>query len=128
MIYLDSSVLLAQLLRERREPPEAIWQADLVSSRLLEYEVWVRMHARGLAVANRRAIEAALAEIVLIELAPYVLRRALEPFPVQLRTLDVLHVSTIEYLRDIGQIIQLASYDQRLNAAARALEIELVPL
>jgi len=128
MIYLDSSVLLAQLLRERREPPEAIWQADLVSSRLLEYEVWVRMHARGLAAANRRAIETTLAEIVLIELAPFVLKRALEPFPVQLRTLDVLHVSTIEYLRDIGQIIQLASYDQRLNAAARALEIELVPL
>ena len=48
MIYLDSSVALAHLLVEDRAPPETIWQAPLISSRLLEYEVWNRVHACGL--------------------------------------------------------------------------------
>lgn len=49
MIYLDTSVALAQLLAEDRPPPEKLWQESLVSSRLLEYELWTRIHARRLA-------------------------------------------------------------------------------
>ena len=49
MIYLDSSVALAQLLGEGRSPPQALWQEPLVSSRLIEYEIWNRVHARGFA-------------------------------------------------------------------------------
>ena len=48
LIYLDSSVALAQLLAEDRTPPETLWQESLVASRLLEYEVWNRVNARGL--------------------------------------------------------------------------------
>lgn len=40
MIYLDSSVALAHLLVEDRVPPAALWAEPLVSSRLLEYELW----------------------------------------------------------------------------------------
>lgn len=40
MIYLDTSVALAHLLAEDRRPPEALWDETLVSSRLLEYELW----------------------------------------------------------------------------------------
>ena len=39
MIYVDSSVVLADLLAEPRSPPEALWDKDLASSRLLVYEV-----------------------------------------------------------------------------------------
>jgi len=39
LIYLDSSVALAQLFGEGRSPPEALWQEPLVSSRLLEYGI-----------------------------------------------------------------------------------------
>jgi antitoxin (DNA-binding transcriptional repressor) of toxin-antitoxin stability system len=39
LIYLDSSVALAQLFGEGRSPPDALWQEPLVSSRLLEFEV-----------------------------------------------------------------------------------------
>jgi hypothetical protein len=45
VIYLDTSVALAQLLAEDRLPPERLWQETLVSSRLLEYEIWNRIHA-----------------------------------------------------------------------------------
>ena len=39
MIYLDTSVVLAQLLAEDRIPPAGLWRQSLVSSRLLQYEL-----------------------------------------------------------------------------------------
>jgi hypothetical protein len=42
MIYLDSSVALAYLLAEDRYPTNALWDQPIVSSRLLECEVWSR--------------------------------------------------------------------------------------
>jgi mRNA-degrading endonuclease HigB of HigAB toxin-antitoxin module len=48
MIYLDSSVALAHLLAEDRFPPDALWEEQLVSSRLLEREVWNRINAHQL--------------------------------------------------------------------------------
>ena len=48
MIYLDSSVLLADVLAEPRSPAETLWEEDLASSQLLAYEVWNRLHAYGL--------------------------------------------------------------------------------
>jgi len=61
--------------------------------------------------------------VAYIELAPPVLARALEPFPVPVRTLDALHLATMDFLVGHGQMIELASYDARLLAAARALRI-----
>jgi predicted nucleic acid-binding protein len=128
VIYIDSSVVLAQLLTEDRRPSDAIWQEDLVSSRLLEYEVWTRIHARGLASSGRAAIETALTQIDMYDLTPDVLDRALHPFPIPLRTLDALHLATIDFLNRRGQALALASYDQRLLTAAQALGIEAAPL
>ena len=48
MIYLDSSVALAHLLAEDRFPPDELWEEQLVSSRLLECEVWNRINAQQL--------------------------------------------------------------------------------
>ncbi len=39
------------------------------------------------------------------------------------RALDALHLATMAFLRSHGQPIELASYDARLLAAARALQI-----
>jgi hypothetical protein len=64
----------------------------------------------------------------LIELAPAVLARALEPFPIPLRTLGALHVASLEFLRERGQTVELASYDERMLAAARALRVSLFAL
>lgn len=125
MIYLDSSVALAHLLTEDRAPPESLWQEPLISSRLFEYEVWTRIHARGLADSHGDAVRALLGRVALLELSPPVLARALDPFPVPVRTLDALHLASIEFLRDHGQNVELASYDERLAAAARALNMPL---
>jgi len=63
--------------------------------------------------------------VALLELAPPVLARALDPFPIPVRTLDALHLASIEFLRHRQQQVELASYDERLIAGAHALHISL---
>ena len=128
MIYLDSSVALAQLLAEDRTPPETLWREPLVASRLLEYEVWNRLNARGLGRSHGEEARALIGRVALLELMPPVLGRALEPFPMPVRTLDALHLASLEFLRGRGQRLELASYDERLLSAARAMEISLLAL
>jgi hypothetical protein len=128
LIYLDTSVALAQLLAEDRVPPKGLWAETLVSSRLLEYEIWTRVHARRLAASHGEAVRALIGRVSLLELAPPVLAHALEPFPAPVRTLDALHLASIEFLRSRGQDVELASYDDRLSAAADRLRIRSYPL
>lgn len=128
MIYLDTSVALAHLLAEDREPPERLWQEPLIASRLIEYEIWTRIHARKLSRSHADEARALLGRLALIEMAPPVLIRALEPFPKPVRTLDALHLASMEFLRSQGQAVILASYDERLTSCARALRFPLYKL
>jgi predicted nucleic acid-binding protein len=125
MIYLDSSVVLAELLSEDRRSPVKLWTQDLTSSHLLEYEVWNRLHARGLGRSHVREVAGLFAKIWFIELSPLVLRRALHPFPIPVRTLDAMHLATIEYLRAEGAAVELFTFDRRMNVAAQALGIAI---
>ena len=127
MIYLDTSVALAWLLTEDRQPPVSFWDGTLVSSRLIEYEIWTPLHTRGLAESHGEAARWLFGRIALLELTPRVLARALDAFPdpAPLRTLDVLHLASCTYLIDQGQEVVLASYDRRMNASARAMDIPL---
>ena len=128
MIYLDTSVALAHLLAEDRSPPPSLWEETLVSSRLLEYELWNRLHARGLAVSHGEHARELLHRLALLELAPPVLARALEPVPADVRTLDALHLASIEFLRGRRQDVSLASYDARILSVARRLDIPVLHL
>ena len=125
MIYLDTSVALAQLLAEDRVPPIELWEESLVASRLLEYEMWTRLHARGLARSHGELTRQLLARIALLDLSPSVLARALEPFAMPVRTLDALHLASMEFLCKRGLAVQLASYDGRLVESARSLGIQI---
>ena len=128
MIYLDTSVALAQLFAEDRRPPATLWQDTLVSSRLLEYELWTRVHARGLAKSHDEIVRGLLGRVAFLELARPVLERALEPFAKPVRTLDALHLASMDFLRTTGQLVKLASYDDRLTAAARLMKFPVVDL
>ena len=125
MIYVDTSVVLAALLAEDRRPPAELWTQHLISSRLLEYETWMRLNARrcpdDVAEAARRLVGCA----DLVEMTPIVLARALEPFPAPVRTLDALHLATAAYLRAQGMNVRFATYDARQTTAARALKLDL---
>jgi hypothetical protein len=128
VIYLDSSVALAHLLAEDRVPPEKLWQEELIASRLLEYELWTRIHARKLTRSHSDEVRSLLTRVALIELSPPVLARALEPFPKPVRTLDALHIASMDFIRKQGQSLTLASYDARVIDAARGLRIPIYKL
>lgn len=128
MIYLDTSVALAHIFSEDRVPPPSLWTNTLVSSRLLEYELWCRVHSRGLARSHAEPVRELLSRVGFIELLRPTLERAIESFPVPVRTLDAIHLASLEFLRAQGQEVQLASYDQRQLAAAKKLKIETLSL
>jgi hypothetical protein len=129
VIYVDTSVVLAQLLAEDRYPPTSFWDdGALISSRLLEYEVWTRLNALGLASSHGEDLRAIIARLGFLELAPPVLARALEPYPVPVRTLDALHLASIDFLQGLGQRPSLATYDGRMAEAATAMLIPIVDL
>ena len=121
MIYLDTSVVLSRLFAEPKSPTDAFWLQEFASSRLLEYEVLNRLHARAADTLLLQDARALLDSIELFDLAPDVLVRALQPFPVPVRTLDGLHLATMDFLRANGQAIEVATYDARLAQAAVAL-------
>ncbi len=73
------------------------------------------------------AVNDLLGRISFLELEPDVLERALEPFPIPVRTLDALHIASLVFLRALGQDVELASYDQRQLEAARRLGLPVSP-
>jgi predicted nucleic acid-binding protein len=118
LIYLDTSVVLARLFAEDRSPPDVFWSQTFVASRLLEYEVFNRIHARAAQASHGAAARQLVDRANLLEMTAEVLGRALLPFAQPLRTLDALHLATLVFLRSRGLSPGLATYDQRLAAAA----------
>jgi len=125
VIYLDTSVALAYLLAEDRVPPDRLWEEDLVCSRLLEYELWTRIHAKKLTRSHGEAVQSILGRVAMLEMIAPVLARAVDPFPSPVRTLDALHLATVEFLREMSVKVELASYDARMIAVARKLKIPI---
>jgi predicted nucleic acid-binding protein len=128
LIYVDSSVLLAELLDESRAPPPSLWENPLFSSRLTQYEVWTRLHRGRYGSSHGDKARSALRHVTLIDMLPSGLERALGPFPIPLRTLDALHLATVEFLRSEGHALEFATYDTRLIAAAKALGIKIAEI
>ena len=128
MIYIDTSVVLAQLLSEDRRPVSHLWQQPMISSRLLEYETWTRVNGRGLFQSHGQATRELLDRISLLELSPLVLGRALEPFPTAVRTLDALHLASMDFLRSRHVDLALATFDSRLSEAAIRMAIPIEPV
>jgi hypothetical protein len=69
LIYLDTSIALPQLLAEDQRPPAWLWDETLAASRLIEYELWTRVHARKLARSQSEAMHGLLARVALLELS-----------------------------------------------------------
>lgn len=128
MIYLDTSVALAHLLSEDRRPPDSLWSNTLVTSRLLEYEAWTRLHARDLTSSHGGHLQELLGRFAFLELSAPVLKRVKDPFPVPVRTLDAIHLASLSYLIDQGQEVSLATYDHRMMEASRRSQISVLEL
>ena len=96
--YLDSSVLLRHILLGEESIRHALAFPRLVSSELIEIECRRVLHRcrlagelddAALAVARER-LDAVLTGIDLLELSTQIKQRAMDPFPVHVRTLDAL--------------------------------------
>ena len=83
------------------------------------------IHSRKLADSHGEAVRALVGRVALLELVPPVLARALEPFPAPVRTLDALHLASLDFLRTQGVPVALASYDDRMLEAARKMGIPI---
>jgi predicted nucleic acid-binding protein len=127
MIYIDSSILIAQLLAEDRRPPASLWEGPLVSSRLLETETWITLHSRGKAEL-RESLWFLLARLSILEMQETVLTRALEPFPAPVRAVNAIHLASADFLRRMGEDISIATYDARMSATAKEMEFEIISL
>jgi len=128
VIYLDASVAIAELFAEDRKAPDSLWSEPLVSSRLLGYELWTRVNARAAVRTHGDAVRDVLARVSLVELLSSVLARAVEPFPVPVRTLDALHLATAHHLAAAHQRVAIATFDDRMKRAAEALGLTAVSL
>ena len=90
-MYIDPSVALAHLLAEDHVPPERLWREPLISSRLIEYEIWTRIHALKLSQSHADEVRALLGRLALIELALRCWRGPWNPFrePLELSTRSI---------------------------------------
>ena len=125
MIYIDTSAALAHLLAKDRQPPASLWDETLFSSRLLEYGIWAPLRARGLTEAYGEAARWLTGQVATLELSLSVLARALDDFPGlgALSMLNAPYLASFAYLANHGQRVALASYDRRMNAVDRAMDL-----
>lgn len=128
LVYLDTSVVLAELLDESRRPPASLWSQSLVTSRLLQYEVCMRLNDRKVSRETWDLCRDIFNGIAFIELLPAVLARSLEPFPKFARTLGALHLSTALFVSAQGPKLSVAAYDQRFIQCAQALDVPIYEL
>jgi len=133
--YLDSSVLLRVALGEPGRLAEWETIEDGATSALAEVEclrTLDRLRLRGalsdpeLAI-GRRAVWQMLEALELVQLAPPVLRRAADPFPTPLGTLDALHLATaLAWREERGTVLVLATHDAELGVAAAACGLDVI--
>jgi uncharacterized protein len=121
--YLDTSAFIRLV---RSEPESAALRRELAGRELLSSALLVvegrRAALRYGRLAARRA-HAALSAITLLALDDPVLEAAAELDPVELRSLDALHLATVVSLGE--DLERLYCYDARLTDAAQALGVEV---
>lgn len=113
--------MLASLLEEARRPEDAFWDAPRVASRLTDLEVRVRAAGRLLPRAADADVERLMARVRFVEITKSSVQLLYTQPPSGLRTLDAIHLATLEYLNRRAVRVPLASYDSRLLEAARAM-------
>jgi len=134
-VYVDASVLLRVVLGQADRLPE--WKSirEATASALVEVEclrTLDRLKLRaGLSdedvAARRQAVYRMLAGIHLVEPTLPVLKRASQPLPTPLGTLDAIHLATALLLSERGRSdVRMATHGAALATAARACGLEVI--
>lgn len=126
MIYVDASVVLAWIFGEDQRPSKEFWDGPRFASRLTELEVRVRAAAKQASAERDAGIESIASRLRFTEINPTTVGLLYSDPPRNLRTLDALHLATLEYLRRTGRELTLATYDRRLATAAHAMGFQVI--
>ena len=129
--YLDSSLVLRHIILGDDTIAAAFKCQRVISSELLEieckrvllrYRIEDALDDEGLVAAMRR-LEAVLDGLDLLELSSGIKKRAMEPFPTTIKTLDALHLATALKMAEHldGEELTVYSYDKGMNLCAEAL-------
>ena len=132
--YVDASVLLRLVLGEPGRLAKWREVETAVSSALAEVEVVrtldrlrVRAELTPEETADRRGTAYRLLEAVsLADVSTPILRRAADPFPTPLGTVDAIHLATALAWRDARREVVMATHDAQLALAARACGFEVI--
>lgn len=128
-VYVDSSVLLRVVLGEPGRL--RIWPriTTPVASELIRLEclraidrarIQLRLEDDDVSV-RRAAVLKAIETFSLVPIGPRVLERAADPFPTMLGSLDAIHLASALLVRDEFEELSLATHDDELAVAARAV-------
>ena len=132
--YIETSVVLRWTLGQPGAVQGVHW-VSASSSELTPVETRRTLDCMRLAktLSRRRLAElrddadSNLARMNLVPLDQSVLKRAGEPFPTPLKTLDAIHLATALILNDsIGGIVFL-THDRQLGVAAKACGLAIYP-
>lgn len=135
IVYLDSSVVLRRFLMQAN--PLENWSAwqRAYTSELTMVEAFRAIDRERL---SKRLDDNQVADLMqfvfslrhsadLVEITPAILKKASEPFPVLIDTLDAIHLGTARFLRDsLGSEIHFLTHDQRQGIAARAVGFDVI--
>lgn len=132
--YVDTSVLLRIVLGEARPLKEWTSLESAVSSQLIRIEALrvidrarIQLQLPDEDVAERRqAVFETLAGFHIAPLDEVILERAANPFPTMLRTLDAIHLATALRIRAQFAELVLATHDNTLATAARAVGFRVI--
>lgn len=126
MIYVDSSVALAEVFGESRRPPREFWDLDLVASRLTDLEMRLRAAATGQAERFLSVVDQIAGCISFIEIEPASVELIYAGGTRGLRTLDAIHLATLAHFNSAPGGTELATYDRRLATAAHAMGFPVI--
>ena len=126
--YLDSSVVLRIVLGQPGSLPEWKEITSGVASGLVEVECLRtidRLRVAGLSAdetaLRREAVYRLLESVEVVEPTTVVLRRAAQPLPTPLGTLDAIHLATASLWHEArGKQLVITTHDRALATAARA--------
>ncbi len=130
ILFLDSSVLVEFLLRDKPFMLKGAHSEDLMCSKLAEIEVHRALDRRfieGKLTLNSFSEKLKEARwifsmIRIIPLESEIIERAKESFPTPVKTLDALHLSTVLWLKEKHNVEPIfCTLDRQESLAAKAL-------